>query len=102
MEPRMTPAQALAALETMTDADFVTVDSAGDLSDADIEELVANGRRAWAGRPSLSAPGTHSPRLNFRVPQAVKDRLTEVAHTQGRRESDVAREALEKYLNAPA
>ena len=98
----MTPARALQALGTMTDADFVTVDSATDLSDADIEELAAHGRRAWAGRPSLTAPGTHSPRLNFRVPQAVKDRLTQVAHTQGRRESDVAREALEKYLGGDA
>jgi len=84
----------------MTDADFVTVESATDLSDTDIEELVARGHRAWAGRPSLTAPGTHSPRLNFRVPQTVKDRLTQVAHIQRRRESDVAREALEKYLNA--
>ena len=44
----------------MTDADFVTVDSAADLGDTDIEELVANGRRAWAHRPPLTASGTHS------------------------------------------
>jgi hypothetical protein len=95
----MTPAQALKTLETMTDADFETVE-ATDLNDADIDELITNGRRAWTGRPSLTAPGTRSPRLNFRVSQTVKDKLTQTAQQQRRRESDVAREALERYLQA--
>ena len=53
----MTPAQALQALEAMTDADLETVDTAHDLSDADIDKLIFNGKRAWVGRPSLTAPG---------------------------------------------
>ena len=101
MEPRMTHKDALEALATMTDADFETVDDAHDLSDDDIAQLVDNGRRAWGGgRPSLTAPGRHSPALNIRVPEETKHRLEQAAATQGRRQSDIVREALDVYLAA--
>ena len=51
----MTRAQALETLGTMTDADFPTVDSAADLTDDDIEQLVANGRRA-EGADQVGSP----------------------------------------------
>lgn len=50
------------------------------------------------GRPSLSRPGTHSPRVEARVPDALKTGLAQLAHRLGRRESDLVREALEEYL----
>ena len=50
------------------------------------------------GRPSLSGPHTRSPRVDARVPSTVKDHLDRLAHQQGRRESDVVREALDEYL----
>ena len=102
MEPRMTPNDALKMLSKMTDADFETTDAAHDLNDGNIEQLVINGRRAWSGRPSLTAPGQHSPSLNLRVPEWMKRRLEAVAHAQGRRQSDVVREALDTYLAAVA
>lgn len=50
------------------------------------------------GRPSLTRPGTRSPRVDVRVPHNLKVELDRLAHMQGRRESDVVREALEEYL----
>lgn len=50
------------------------------------------------GRPSLTRPGTHSPRVDLRVPQGTKARLARCAHQTGRSESDVVRDAIEDYL----
>lgn len=50
------------------------------------------------GRPSLSEPGTHSPRVDVRVPRALKHELAVYAQRVGCRESDVVRQALEEYL----
>ncbi|HLS15069.1 MAG TPA: Arc family DNA-binding protein [Beutenbergiaceae bacterium] len=36
--------------------------------------------------------------MNVRLPQAMRDRLDEVASAQGRRPAEVARDALEEYL----
>jgi cytochrome c553 len=95
----MTPAQADAALATMTDADFPTSDAAQDLSDDDIAQLAEQGRRALAGRPSLTAPGTRSPRINLRLPQPLRDQLAAAAAEQHRRQSDIARDAIAQYLS---
>lgn len=54
--------------------------------------------RAKAGRPSLSAPGVHSPQLRFSVSQAMRDRLDAAAAAQGRPVSSIARDALDEYL----
>lgn len=51
-----------------------------------------------AGRPSLGAAGVHSPRVSFRVPEQVRRRAEERAAQEGRSVSEVAREALERYL----
>lgn len=50
------------------------------------------------GRPSLSEPGAHSPRVDTRVPRDLKHRLESLARTQHRPESEVVREALEEYI----
>lgn len=52
------------------------------------------------GRPSLTAAGTHSPSLRIRLPQATRDALDAVADREGRRASDVVRDALDRYLQA--
>ncbi|WP_019809588.1 ribbon-helix-helix protein, CopG family [Saccharomonospora halophila] len=50
------------------------------------------------GRPSLTTPGVHSPRVDTRVSREVKNHLESLAHTQHRSESEIVREALEEYL----
>jgi predicted transcriptional regulator len=49
------------------------------------------------GRPSLDGNGA-SPRVTFRVPQALYDAAAERAIEEERTVSAVAREALEKFL----
>ena len=98
MEPRMTQEEALAALATMTDDDFPTIsnDEAA-ISPGMVDRLVETVHRI-AGRPSLTAQGGQSPRINLRLSQALKDKLTEAAKAQNKRESDIARDALSAYL----
>lgn len=52
------------------------------------------------GRPSLTAPGQHSPKVSARVRPDVKADLEQYARQHGRRPADVLREALEEYLEA--
>lgn len=81
--------------------------------DLDSEEFIVGGERLTearasqladrlerrSGRPSLSAPGTHSPVLNLRVSQLTKDQLERLAEESGRRQSNIVREALTEYLD---
>ena len=50
------------------------------------------------GRPSLSAPGTHSPHVSFRVPEQLHREAAAAAEARGVSVSALAREALERYL----
>lgn len=50
------------------------------------------------GRPTLGEAGGCSPRVVFRVPGELKLALQERARHTGRLESDLAREALERFL----
>lgn len=50
------------------------------------------------GRPSLTGRAEHSPHVSFRVTAELKDAAERRATREGRRVSDVAREALERYL----
>ena len=97
MEPRMTREQALAALATMTDADFPTVPPEDEVSDDLVERLIEAGRKA-TGRPSLTAPGKHSPQVTVRLPEAVNEQLTVLADRTGRRRSQLVRDAIDEYL----
>lgn len=52
------------------------------------------------GRPSLSAPGTHSPHVSFRVPIELAEQLDEQSAVEGVSRSTLARRALAAYLTA--
>ncbi len=52
------------------------------------------------GRPSLSAPGTHSPHVSFRVPTELAEQLDEQSAAEGVSRSTLARRALAVYLAA--
>ncbi|MPZ67378.1 MAG: ribbon-helix-helix protein, CopG family [Pseudonocardiaceae bacterium] len=54
---------------------------------------------ARPGRPSLGAIGQVSPRVSFRIPEQTRRRAEERASAEGRSVSEVAREALERYLD---
>jgi hypothetical protein len=58
------------------------------------EQTLARG----VGRPSLSAPGEHSPQLAVRVPVELNERVRVRAEAEGKRASDIIREALEHYV----
>ncbi len=82
------------------DLDTEQVEAAGGrLTEARATELATDleNRR---GRPSLTAPGRRSPALNLRISEEVRRTLDAVAREQGRRASDVVRDALEEYLAA--
>lgn len=78
----------------ITEADAEAAADAFERDDLDILEVTYS----RGGRPSLSGPGTHSPRVEARVPEELKDAVDRLAGTQGRRESELVREALEEYL----
>lgn len=75
----------------LPDGTRLTEASAQDLAE---EVLHAVGR----GRPSLTAPGHRSPQLRVSVPESVRDDLRRRAEIERRSVSEVAREALERYL----
>lgn len=62
------------------------------------ERIVEQVRRG--GRPSLSGRTHASPQIAFRVPVEVRDKALEVAARQHKSLSQLAREALERLLEA--
>lgn len=60
------------------------------------ELSAAKGERVQPGRPSLDK-GV-SPRISYRVPRRLYARAKKTAAAQGRTVSQVAREALERYV----
>ncbi len=56
--------------------------------------LLASGR----GRPSLTAPGERSPQLRLSVPEHLRDGLKARAAAEHRTVSELAREAIDRYL----
>lgn len=76
-------------------------DSRGRRVDADYVTRAVADVHARRGRRPLGddAPAIgHSPRVSFRVPEQTRRRAEERARTEGRSVSEVAREALERYL----
>ncbi|HEY2764136.1 MAG TPA: ribbon-helix-helix domain-containing protein [Pseudonocardiaceae bacterium] len=55
---------------------------------------------ARPGRPPLGAGGQPSPRVSFRVPEQTRRRAEQLARAEGRSVSELAREALERYLDS--
>lgn len=50
------------------------------------------------GRPSLTGQATQSPQVTFRLAPALRAKAEARAKREGKRISEVAREALERYL----
>ena len=65
-------------------------------AEAEYDLSKAKRQRAGPGRPSL-AEG-ESPRISYRVAPALFDRAKKKARAEGRTVSEVAREALQRYL----
>jgi hypothetical protein len=72
------------------------VDSLASEAEAGYDLSKAKRERVGPGRPSL-AEG-ESPRITYRVAPALFDRAKKKAKAEGRTVSEVAREALQKYL----
>jgi len=73
-----------------------TVDSLASEAEAGYDLSKAKRVRVGPGRPSL-AEG-ESPRISYRVAPALFDRARKKARAEGRTVSEVAREALQRYL----
>jgi predicted HicB family RNase H-like nuclease len=76
------------------------------LSETDLDRLADEAEEGFElstwkprrGRPSLGAePGTHSPRIEARVPEALHRRVSARAASEGKSVSAVLRELLEEY-----
>jgi hypothetical protein len=79
--------------------EHITRSDGTQLNDQDVEEIIADVREATrAGRPSLTAPGRHSPTVSLRLSADTADRLAQRAQAEGRRRSDIMRDALNAYL----
>lgn len=68
------------------------------IDQAYVERAVADVHARLAGRPSLTAAGTHSPRVAFRLPEALRAAAQARAAREGKTVSRLAREAFEQYL----
>ncbi|MEX2290477.1 MAG: DNA-binding protein [Mycobacteriales bacterium] len=85
------------------DVEVVTVKGRR-LTEAGAEQLAqetlaeARLRNLIPGRKSLSEGSTHSPRVQFRVPKAVAIEAQNRARAEGKSLSELAREALLRYL----
>lgn len=60
---------------------------------------LSKAKRRFVGRPSLSGNGT-SPRMSFRITPELYLALEEQAEKEGRSVSDLAREAVARYVQA--
>lgn len=73
------------------------------LTDKRVEEIVENLRAVSEanlipGGKSLSAPGVHSPRVSYRVPEDVLDAAERQSDAEGITLSKLGRKALIEYL----
>jgi Ribbon-helix-helix protein, copG family len=68
------------------------------LTEARAEAVAEEVRSRTPGRPSLSGVSEKSPSLTIRLPKQERARLDRLAAEQGRRTSQVVREALDDYL----
>ena len=72
------------------------------LTEAEAERAAQDVLSRSPGRPSLSGTGEVSPSLTIRLPRQDRARLDAVAAEQGRRPSEIVREALRNYLTRHA
>lgn len=71
-----------------------------ELAEEFAEQALAEARRRnlVPGRKSLTGGATHSPRVQFRVPEPLREAAEQRAAEKGVSLSVLAREALERYL----
>lgn len=81
--------------EAAADAQRLLMEATGATSTAELTRIAL-------GRPTLGTKGGASPVVRARVPQALKDLVTEVAEREHRKESDVVRDALAAYVEVHA
>lgn len=87
------------AVVTPSDAEEVYLADGTRLIEARAEELAEEIRqKAGRGRPSLTGPGRRSPQLRLSVPAELRQQLEARAEREHTTVSNVAREALERYL----
>jgi hypothetical protein len=88
----------MAELKTTTGTKLskAAVDKLASEAEAGYDLSKAKRQRIGPGRPSL-AEG-ESPRISYRVAPALFDRAKKKAKAEGRTVSEVAREALQKYV----
>lgn len=78
------------------------------LTEARAEEIAAEAlrearnRNLIPGRKSLSGDGSHSPTVQYRVPNDVRERAERLAKRTGSTVSKIGRIALEEYLERHA
>lgn len=65
-------------------------------AEADVEHVL---NKLGRGKPSMSGKGV-SPQIGVRLPVELRSRLAERARQEGRKESEIVREALAAYLSA--
>ena len=68
------------------------------LTEAAAAELAAEVIRRGVGRPSLSGRAAKSPHLGLRVSPELNRRLRAKAEAEGKKPSEIVREALERYV----
>jgi hypothetical protein len=84
----------------VTEGLAATVAEEFERDDSPLDEQAITIVHAGRGRPSLSGSRRHSPQVTFRVPDRLRARADEVAAREGKTVSQLAREALERYLAA--
>lgn len=78
------------------------------LTEARAEQIAAQSlrelrtRNLIAGRKSLSGDGSHSPKIQYRVPADLRDEAQRLAEKTGLTVSKIGRIALEEYLERHA
>ena len=93
-----------AATRAVDDVDLdreVVRDSKGRrITEVDAERLARDAlAQVGRGRRSLSGRSEHSPRVSLRVTDDMARKLDEIAARDGKTRSEIAREALEKYVS---
>lgn len=88
-----------------TESTYGTDSFGNPITEEYVAELVAEAEGDWdssefrpVGRPSLTGEQRHSPRVTFRVPDTLRERAEAEAARRGCTVSQLAREALERYL----
>ena len=82
----------------LRDGTRLTEQRAGQLAREALAEI--RRRNLVPGRKSLSGGSVHSPRVQFRVPEEIRQPAAQRAAAEGKRLSAPAREAVARYLAA--